>query len=458
MSAVSGLDGVFAPTAVAVYGASRNPAKLGHTLLKNVLDSGFEGRVLAVNPAGEEVLGVECRPSLPEPVDLALISVPAPACPDAVADAARAGCRVAVVLASGFGETGLDGRRIEVEMAATARAHGMRLIGPNCMGVVSRLDPPGARGGWFNGSYFWRIPEVVGGVGFASQSGAFGGMFIAECHRRRLGVSRFLSLGNCADVTEGDVLEYLAADPQTRVVGLFCEGVRDGRRFIEAARAVTRSKPMVVLKAGKEAAGARAAASHTGSLAGAHGAFQAALDRAGAIEALDSDAFFDTLAVLAAPFRPGGSGRGAAGGLQVAIITISGGPGVLAADAAQRAGLKLVPPAPATRARLRELVPSFAALGNPIDLTPQCPAGNFPAAIRAIFEDGGFEGCIVINCGLDLPEFGRGVVEAQRATGLPTVAFVLDTPRIEAELDAAGIPRLSSPERAVAAFAAGGRS
>jgi len=189
----------------------------------------------------------------------------------------------------------------------TALAAGMRLVGPNCMGVVSRTDA-----GWLNGSYFWRLPEVAGQVSMVSQSGAFGGMFFSKARRRGLGLARFLSVGNSADVTETDALEWLGADAATGVVGMFVEAFRDGRRFVEVASAVR--KPVVVLKAGKESAGTRAAASHTGSLAGRHGAVQAAFARAGVIEAADSDAFFDALTALAGrPAAPAGRRRTADG-------------------------------------------------------------------------------------------------------------------------------------------------
>ena len=433
------MDAIFEPRSLAVYGASRDIRKLGHTLLRNALSGGFAGRVVAVNPAGGEILGVETVPSLDGPVDLALVSVPAAAAEAAVVDAARAGCRAAVGLASGFGETGPQGKAVEARLVATARAAGMRLVGPNCMGVVSRL-----REGWLNGSYFWRLPETTGAVSMVSQSGAFGGMFFSEARRRHLGVARFLSVGNSADVTETDALGWLASDPATEVIGLFAEAFRDGRRFVETAELCR--KPIVALKAGKGPAGARAAASHTGSLAGRHGAVQAAFARVGVIEASTSDEFFDVLQSL-------GTGH-AVGGPNVAVLTISGGPGVLASDAAERLGLLLPPPAASTVRRIRELAPDFAASANPIDLTPQCPAANFPAAIQAVFDDPAYQGVIVINCGLDIAEFGQGVTAARRRTSKAVTAFVLDVPAVESELAGAGIPILSSPERAVAAYAA----
>jgi len=269
-------------------------------------------------------------------------------------------------------------------------------------------------------------------------------MFFAEARRRRLGVARFLSVGNGVDVTETDALEWLASDPATAVIGLFVEGFRDGRRFVAAAERC--QKPIVALKAGKGSAGARAAESHTGSLAGRHGAVQAAFARAGVIDAATSDEFFDIVHAL--------DGGRPESGRDVAVLTISGGPGVLASDAAERLGLRLPPPGEATARSIRRLAPGFAAVGNPIDLTPQCPPAAFPPAIRAVFDDPVYEGVIVINCGLDIPEFGQGVVAARRSTGKPVTAFVLDVPRIEVELAEAGIPLLPSPERAVAAYAA----
>lgn len=426
-----GLDALFAPRSVAVYGASASGGRLGNTLLSNVMTGGAR-HVVAVHPSAAEIAGVASVASLREPVDLALVSVPALAVPEAVADAAAAGCGACVVLSSGFGETGPEGRAVEERLTATARAAGMRLVGPNCMGVVS---------GRLNGSYFWSVPDRRGPVSFVSQSGAFGGMFFAQVRERGLGLARFVSVGNAADVGEADVLEWLADDEETGVVGVFAEAIRDGRRFVAAARAVTAHKPVVVLKAGKQRAGARAAASHTGSLAGTHGAVQAAFDRAGVIEAVDSDSFFDALAALATLPRTG---------RRVAVLTISGGPGVLAADAAERLGLELPPLSSQTAQRLRGLVPAFAALGNPIDLTPQCPPPSYGPAVAAVFDDPAFDAVVMIDCGLDVAEFGEAVATAARRTGKPVTAFVLDVPEIAKALDLAGIPRFASPERAVA--------
>ncbi|MBK7814006.1 MAG: CoA-binding protein [Rhodocyclaceae bacterium] len=437
------LDSLFKPRSIAVYGASATDSrKLGNTLLSNAANGA--GDVVAVHPDAAAIDGIPAVAKLDRRIDLALISVPDKRVEAAVADAAAAGAGAAIVLSSGFGETGAAGRVVQDRLVTIARSAGMRLVGPNCMGVVSHLG--GDR--WLNGSYFWRIPNTAGGLSFVSQSGAFGGMFFAHMRASGLGLSRFLSVGNSADIGITDALEWLGDDAQTSAIGMFVEGIGDGRRFVDVARTITPRKPVVVLKAGKMAAGAKAAASHTGSMAGSHAAIRAGLRRAGVIEAADTEAFFDAMDAAAVGLRKKPVRN-------VAIVTISGGPSVLAADAAERAGLALPTLGQATIDRLRGLVPAFAALGNPIDLTPQCPIDNFIPAIEAIYADAAIEGVVAINCGLDMKPFGTGVARGVAATGKPTAAFVLDAPGVEAEMAGAGVLRFASPERAVNALASG---
>jgi len=439
------LDAVLNPTTAAVYGASaRDETRLGNQLLRNVAGGLGAGAVVAVHPVASEIDGVPARPALGRPVDLALVSVPAQAVDAALRDAADAGTRAAIVLSSGFGETGAEGAARERALVSIAHGSDMALIGPNCMGVVSRIGA----GAWLNASYFWSVPLSPGPISFVSQSGAFGGMFFAELAQRGLGLARFVSLGNSADVTESDVLAWLADDDETGVVALFSEAIRDGHRFVDAARRVTARKPLVVLKGGKGNAGAKAAASHTGAVAGRHGAARAAFRRAGVVEAADSSTFFDTVAALAAPCGVAAAGR------RVAIVTVSGGPGVLAADAAERLGLELVAPSATTATGLRALVPSFAALGNPIDLTPQCRPDHFAEAFKLLAADPGIDGMVVIDCGLDISELGDAAA-AVAVAGTPMTAFVLDAPSVAGALDRAGVARFESPERAVVGYAAG---
>ncbi len=226
------LTPLFAPRGVAVLGASRNPAKLGHRLVENLLAPGFPGDVFPVNPSGEAILGrdsVARVEDLPHGLDLALVSLPARAVLPAVRALGARGCRMCVILASGFGETGRAGRVVQEEIEAIARTSGMRIVGPNCMGVV---NVPGR----LNASYFWDVPRQPGGISFVSQSGAYGGLFFREVRARGLGVAKFLSIGNQSDLGFTECLDWLADDPDTRVVGLFVEGIRDGRAFVAAAR------------------------------------------------------------------------------------------------------------------------------------------------------------------------------------------------------------------------------
>ncbi|WP_165960437.1 acetate--CoA ligase family protein [Actinocrispum wychmicini] len=440
-------NALFEPKSVAVYGASAtDPGKLGNTLLANLSDSEGNGSldIVCVHPSAAHIGGRPAVRSLDRPVDLAVVSVPARAAESAVADAVVGGAKVLVVLSSGFGEAGPEGRAVQDRLVAMARGGGARLVGPNCMGAVSHLGG----GSWLNGSYFWSVPRHAGGLSFLSQSGAFGGMFLAEVRQRELGFARFLSLGNSADLEITEALQWFGEDDRTEVIAVFAEGLRDGRAFVDVAGAITPHKPVVVLKGGRSKAGARAAAGHTGTLAGSSRAYDAAFRRAGVTAVTTSEQFFDTLTAFATPTLR-------RHGRRVAIVTISGGPGVLASDAAERAGLEL-PQLPVERQhRIRAHAPEFAATANPVDLTPQCRPDQFPAAIAEVYREESVDGVIVINCGLDIREFGIGVAEAHTASGKPTTAFLLDVPAVQSVIAGAGIPCLASPEAAVRAYAAG---
>jgi len=440
------LDDLFRPRRVAVWGASANDSsKLGNVLLRNVATAPAVD-VSAVHPTAPRIDGVGASREPPSDLNLALISLPAPAVEAAIEQAAKASAGAAIVLSSGFGEAGDTGRERQQRIAAIARDAGMRLVGPNCMGVVSAL---GER--WLNATYFWSVPLQRGSIALISQSGAFGGVFFDHVRRRRLGMARFVSVGNSADVNETDVIEWLAADEETEVIGLFCESIGGGRRFVDAARAATVRKPVVVLKSGKTAGGARASTGHTGALTSDHLVVQAALRRAGAIEAASTDEFFDLLHAAASP------ASAPRGGDRVAVITVSGGPSVLAADAVEAIGMRLPEPDAATRSAVARLVPDFAALGNPFDLTPQCPPESFAPSVEAIYASGNFDRVVMIDCGIDSPELATAVVDAQRRHRLPTTAFLLDTPMIAERLVAAGIAVLSSAEAAVRAHRIGTR-
>jgi acetyltransferase len=441
---VSDLTPLFAPRSLAVLGVSRNPAKLGFRLLQNVQARGFAGAIHPVNPSGEAILGYETVrhvEDLPRGIDLALVSLPSSAVPDAIKALAARGTRAAVILSSGFGEVDAEGRSTEAALLATARAAGLRLVGPNCMGVYSAP----AR---LNGTYFWDLPSVRGGIGVVSQSGAYGGLIFRHLGTRGLGVGRFLSIGNQADVEIGEVIEYLVDDPETTLVACFVEALRDGPRFVRIAERAAGRKPIVVLKAGRSDAGRRAAGSHTGSLAGAHDVFRAACVRARVVLADETEEFFDAIETLAIA----GARRPAAPA--VAVLTVSGGPSVVAADTAEREGVRVPSLPDGVRARLRTLLPPFAAVGNPVDLTPQVDPPRIDAAVRAVMAEREIAGAVAVNVGLDIPPFAEAIVAAVRETGKPAVAFTADAPRITAIFGAGGVPVLPSPERAVRAWRA----
>jgi acyl-CoA synthetase (NDP forming) len=441
---MSDLAPLFAPRSIAVLGVSRNPAKLGFRLLENVKARGFAGAVHPVNPSGESILGYETVrqvDDLPAGVDLALVSLPAPAVPDAIKALAGRGVRAAVILSSGFGEVDAEGRGTQAELLATARAAGLRIVGPNCMGVFSAP----AR---LNGTYFWDLPAAPGGIGIVSQSGAYGGLIFRHLGARGLGVARFLSIGNQADVDIAEVLEYLVDDPETTLIACFVEALRDGRRFVDAAMRAAGRKPVVVLKGGRSDAGRRAAGSHTGSLAGSYEVFRAACLHGRAVLTEETEEFFDAIEALVTV----GTLRPAAP--RVAILTVSGGPSVVAADTAERVGLEVPALAEAVRASLRSVLPPFAAVGNPIDLTPQVDPARIDGAVRTVMADPGIAGAVAVNVGLDIVEFADAIVRAVRETGKPAVAFTADAPRITDAFRAGGIPVLPSPERAVRAWRA----
>jgi acetyltransferase len=462
---MSDLGPLFAPRSVAVLGVSRQPAKLGYRLLQNVRESGYAGAVYPVNPSGEPILGYATIPDvagLPEGIDLALVSLPAAAVPDAIRALAARRARVGVILSSGFGEVDDAGRDVQAELLAAARSAGLRLVGPNCMGVYSAPAQ-------LNGTYFWDLPRAeappplvegspgcrdgggghtAGGVSVVSQSGAYGGLIFRHLGSRGLAIARFLSIGNQVDVDIAETLDFLADDPATTLVACFVEALRDGRAFVDVAARTTARKPVVVLKGGRSDAGRRAAGSHTGSLAGTYEVYRAAFRRAGVVLAEETDEFFDAIEALHAagdrrPERP-----------QVAIVTVSGGPSVIAADAAERAGLEVPALSPATQAVLRGLLPSFAAVGNPIDLTPQVEPTRIGPAVDRIFAEPVIAGVIAVNVGLDIAEFADAVVDASARTGKAAVAFTADAPGITGRFRTGGVPVLTSPERAVRAWRA----
>ncbi len=434
------LESLYKPKSIAVVGASANPDKLGYVLIKNVIDYGFKGELYPINPSGGDILGHPSKPSLAEvgkPVDLALISIPGHAVPAVVKDAGECGCRNAVILSSGFGEMGGEGEAAQDAIEVVCKTTGLRILGPNCMGVYNNTDN-------LNGTYFWELPRIKGNVSFISQSGAFGGVMFNEIRSREMGVSKFFSIGNQVDITHADILEALADDDDTRVVGLFIEGVKDGRKFLEAVSKIAADRPVVAFKGGKSNAGSRAAASHTGSMAGSYDVFKAGLEDAGAIICEESEEFFDSLMALSMQTPPRGK--------RVAIMTISGGPSVVSGDTCERLGIE-VPELPREfQQKILTLTPPFAATSNPVDMTPQMNPANYRACVDLVVGRKNIDGVIAINVGLDRPEFANAFIDATHKYGKPITSFTIDTPELTRLFKEADVPIYPTPERAVHAY------
>ncbi len=440
----SGLHAFFSPSGVAIIGASRDQNKLGYGVVKNLHDCGYRGGIYPVNPRGGEILGYPCYPSVldvPDPVDLAVLIVPVAATPSVMEDCGKRGVRAAIVVSGGFRESGPDGARIEAEVASVARRYGMRLMGPNCIGVIDTTTPLDTS--------FVAMPQP-GNIGFFSQSGAICGGLINWTRGRRIGFSRFISLGNQADVNETDILEFLAGDSHTKVLAAYLEGVSDGVRFTTVARRVSAEKPIVVLKVGGTKDGTRAVSSHTGALAGSEQAYQAAFAQAGIIRAGTVEELLDWCHALSTQPLPAGDG--------MAVLTNAGGPGVLAVDALQRAGLHLATLDAPTLAALQARFPPECALHNPVDLLAAADAAGYSDALHMLLADRNVSGVVVLHVPHVLVDAPR-VLEAIGATAQgqtkPVVTSLFGdyagTPELEA-LARHDLPHFPSPERASSAL------
>lgn len=356
------LDRLLRPRSIAILGASEDSAKINGRPLKFLLDKGYAGRILPVNPKYESIAGLRCYPSLgavEEPVDLAIIAVPAAAVLEGLEQCVAKGVGAAVVFSSGFGEMGEAGREMERRLVETARATGLRLCGPNTLGFMNAFERVLAT---FSQAGEGDTPP--GPIGFVTQSGAFGTAIFALARQRGLPLGYFINSGNEADVDFGDLLAWVLEDERIRVVAGYIEGLRDGRKVLgAAARALELGKPIVMVKVARSGAGARAAASHTGSLAGADRVYAGVFQQAGIVRAHDDEHLLDLVSAFAHCPLPGGS--------RVGIVTQSGGAGVLMADRCEELGLGVPELAPETQEALRKVVPAFGAVKNPVDITAQ---------------------------------------------------------------------------------------
>ncbi len=440
------LDELFRPTSVAVVGASNRPGKVGTSLFRNVIAAGFQGVAHPVNPSWKSVSGVRCYPdlqSLPDPPELGIVIVPAPQVAGTIDELGRAGAKGAIVISAGFREIGDAGAALENEVVARARRHGMSLVGPNCFGVFN-TDPSVG----LNATFSESLPSP-GNIAFVSQSGALGAGILKYAASERIGFSRFVSVGNRAGVDENDLLAALDRDPRTRVILLYVESLANGRRFLEAARDVTEHKPVLVIKSGRTTAGERAAKSHTGSLAqsGRDQLYDAVFAQSG-VQRVDSLAGLFRLAKIFS------SGL-ALGGPRLVILTNSGGPGIVAADAAVRQGLELPFLPEAVRSALTSRLPTIAAVANPLDMTADVGADDYRRTLETLIESPGLDGALVIATPTGTmtgESVARAIADARATTRKPIVACLFGVTDLSEEatyLESQGVPTYTFPEEAV---------
>ncbi len=441
------LRSFFSPRGVAVIGASATPGKLGYGVLDNLLKHGYRGGVYPVNPRTEYILGCRCYPdiaSVPDPVDLAVIIIPAPAVPDVLRACARRGIHAATILSGGFAESGQAGAELQSEIIAIARESWMRFIGPNCVGVLD------AHSG-LNATFIEQMPEP-GSIALFSQSGAVGGALIDWARGQHIGLSHFSSLGNAADVNETDMLLALADDPHTAVITAYIEGIRDGVAFMDAAKRITRNKPVIALKVGGTKAGARAVASHTASLAGADAVYKTAFTQSGVIQAQSTEDLFGIALGLA--FQPPPQGD------RIAIITNAGGPAAIAADALERNGLILPEPDEITHAALRTAFGPAPQLFNPIDLLGAASTQEFETAARILLASDRCDAILAVlvpNTANDPAGIADGLARAGAGSNKPIYACYMGDVSVRAgreRLHQHRIPSYAFPENAARALSA----
>ncbi len=435
------LDSIFNPGSVAVVGASRTPGKLGYEILKNIIDAGFRGKIYPVNPKADEIMGLKCYHSIseiPEPVDLAVIVIPARFVPDTVKEAVQKGVKGFVVISGGFREVGGEGVELERRLVRAVREGGARLIGPNCQGINNPHVGLCAT---------WPLSTRRGPVAVVSQSGTVAAFMATGLEGEGIGMSKFAALGNKADVDEVDMLNYLADDPDTEVVALYLEGTSRGRELMEALRRCASRKPVVVIKAGRTEAGAEAVASHTGTLAGSAEVYEAVFRQTGAVAVDTLEEFFDAAKALAA-FKP-------PKGPRVMVITSSGGSGILAADAIESRGMELAKLSEDVLSRLREELPYFCVIRNPLDLTGSAYAELYDKALEITKDHDGIDSYILIF-GDPIPGAFEVIEKHLRETEKPILVAYLGGGDIEVEerrkFYEAGIPVYPTPERAVVAL------
>lgn len=448
--ATAGLDALFRPRSIAVIGASRKTQTIGRELLGNLIQYGFEGPVYPVNPHARSVASVPCYKSIdaiPGEVDLAVIVVPAVQVLGVVTACGRRGVRAIVIISAGFREVGAAGAEMERRIVEVARKYRMRIIGPNCMGILNTAPAVSMN------ATFASAHPVPGRAAFVSQSGALGEAILGDARAMGIGISQFASIGNRCDVSPNDLLEYWAADPDTDLILMYLESFGNPRNFVRIARNVTKNKPVIAVKGGRSERGSRAASSHTGSLAGRDTAVDAALEQCGVLRVSTMKELFTLAAAFSNQPLPKGN--------RVLIVGNAGGPNILATDACAGAGLRFAELSVATRRALEKVLPPEANCENPVDLIASADASRYEAALKVLFKDNGFDAAIVLFVSpvhIDAHAVAEAIARCvPLAGGRPVLVVSLGKLRDEealVSLRANRLPVYRFPEEAAQALAA----
>ncbi len=446
------LHKLFKPESIAVVGASRDPKKLGNIVLRNIINGGYKGKIFPINPEVEEVYGVKAYPSVtsvPENIDLAVIVVPAQIVPKVLEDCGKKNIKVAIIISAGFREIGPEGEALEHKIIEIGKKFGVRILGPNCLGIVNASERIDAT-----------ISRVIdpnqlkeGPIAFVSQSGAFGASLYSWAQGKGINFDKLISFGNMCDIDESDIIAYLATDEKTRAIVMYLEGVKNGRKFFETAKNVSINKPIIVMKIGRSIRGSQAAKSHTGALTGTSAIYNAVFKQTGIIKAENTTEMFDFAKALATQPLPKGN--------KIAIVTNAGGPGVAATDACQDVGLDLVEVDEHIRKRIKVFLPPFASTLNPIDTTPQVSPKVHGEILKIMLAYEKVDGVISIIVGSKPRQYAEDVVSAHigliKEFNKPLLlSWTADKSAEDLilKLEENYIPVYETPERAVKSMAA----
>ena len=441
------LEYFFSPKTVAVVGASREEGKVGHDLFKNLVRYGYKGKIYPVNPHTDNILGIKTYTALkeiPDKIDLAVIVVPAPYVGKTIDECIEKGIDSVIVISAGFKESGIDGAARERELYHKIKQHSIRMLGPNCLGLIDTQSA-------LNASFTADMP-AHGNIAFFSQSGALCTSILDWAVNECIGFSKFISMGNKTDIDEVDLIKAIENDAQTKVVLIYLEGVKNGAEFINAAKKITKIKPMIVVKSGGTMAGAKAASSHTGTLAGSENAFDAAFKQSGILRAKTIEELFDYARIFSFQQLPKGP--------HIALITNAGGPGIVAADTVERSKLKMASFSKDTIDTLRSFLPDMANVYNPVDVLGDAKTDRYKFVIEKVVEDPNVDTVLIIltpQAMTEIEKTAEVITEISNRTDKPIVTSFMGGKRIENSLKIMcqrKVPNYSFPERAVSAIEA----